>query len=121
MNVAQQLNIMDAIREGESLKQQGLLRAIEHADKTSPQWSQRAYNVAVEYVKSQLRSGENFKTEDIRIWAYLSDKIHRPPHERAWGAVCINMAKEGLIEKIGLGSVTNPKAHGAIATLWKKK
>ena len=121
MNAAQQLNILDAIREGEALKQQGLMRAIDHADGVSPQWSQRAFNVAVEYVKNELRSGQQFKSEDIRIWAYFFNKIHRPPNERAWGAVCTNMAKQGLIEKIGLGSVTNPKAHGAIATLWRKK
>lgn len=121
MIAAHQLNILDLIREGEELKQQGLLRAIKHADKESPQWSQRAFNVAVEYVKNELRSGQQFKSEDIRIWAYRWDKIHRPPNERAWGAVCVSMAKQGLIEKIGLASVTNPKAHGAIATLWRKK
>jgi len=120
MNTATQLNIMDAIREGEILKKDGLLRAIEHADNVSPQWSQRAYNVAVEYVKNELMSGQNFKTEDIRNWAYYFNKIHKPPNERAWGAVSSNMARQGLIEKIGLGTVTNPKAHGAFATLWKK-
>ena len=121
MNAAHQLNILDLIREGEVLKQNGLLRAIDHADKVSPQWSQKAFNIAVEYVKNELRSGQQFKSEDIRIWAYRWDKIEKPPHERAWGGVCISMARQGLIEKIGLASVVNPKAHGAIATLWRKK
>ena len=116
-----QLDIMELIKEGQALKQEGLQRAIDHANGVSPQWSQKAFNVAVEFVKEELRSGQPFKTEDIRVWAYLNNKIEKPPNERAWGGVCGRMASQRLIEKIGSTSVTNPKAHGAIATLWKKK
>lgn len=116
----QQLNIIDAIREGEILRQQGMQTAIDHADAVTPQWSQQAFNVACEYVRENLRVGQTFKAEDIRIWAYLEDKIVKPPNERAWGGIAAKLAHHGLIEKAGSASVVNPKAHGAIATLWRK-
>lgn len=116
-----QMDILELIKEGQALREKGLQEAIDHANGVSPQWSQRAYNVAVDYVKNELQSGQPFKTEDIRVWAYLHDKLPKPPNERAWGGVCGRMAGNGLIEKIGNTTVVNPKAHGAIATLWKKK
>jgi hypothetical protein len=115
-----QLDISTAIADGERLKEDGMQRAIDHADavsEISPQWSQRAFNAAVQYVR-EFPSGHQFKTEDVRLWADKHNKIEQPPSDRAWGGVIVKLANQKLIYKVGHAVVNNPNAHRCFATLW---
>lgn len=119
----QQSDILSAIADGERMKAEGMQRAIDHADAVSevtPQWSQRAFNTAVEYVRDHP-AGFQFKTEDVRLWADIRNKIEQPPSDRAWGGVILKLAKQKLIYKVGHAVVTNPNAHRCFATLWAIK
>lgn len=114
-----QLNILDAIREGQQLKEQGIKKALDHADVAFPSWTERAYSVLIDYLNDP-NSNSKFKAEDIRLWAKLKDKIEDPPSKRAWGGIILRAKYNGLIQSCGITNVVNPKAHRANCTLWQK-
>lgn len=107
------------IEEGCRRRDAGIKQAKEHADAVSPQWSQRAYNLFVTWLKEQ-RPRKNFKGEDFRIFLELGELIERPPNDRAYGSIMQKAAKCGLIKKVGYTTTVNPKAHNTPCTLWEK-
>lgn len=117
MNV-QQLNIMDAIREGEILRDAGILQAQENADKKSPRWSEKVYELFTEWAVKK-GSGHRFKTEDFRLSVELTGKVSKPPSRRAYGSIAVKAVKAGLIKKVGYAQVSNPLAHRANCVLWQ--
>lgn len=114
-----QLEIFNLVTEGQRLRDEGIQRAIEHADRENAGWSNRAANLFIEYM-GLYGKGHRFKTEDVRIYGKLNDKIEEPPSNRAWGSVARKIVASGLIKSAGQATVTNPKAHCAFATLWEK-
>lgn len=113
-----QTNILDAIAEGERLKDQGIQLAADHADAVTEEWSFKAYKAGLQFI---IEHGleTSFMVEDLRMWCYRRKIIPRPPSDRAWGKVILNLRKAGLIVSNGFTQVTNPKAHRTPATLWK--
>lgn len=114
-----QLNFLDAIAEGERLRDRGMQRAVDHADKETPQWSVKAYNLFLTWLK-EGRPRKHFKGEDFRIYCELGELIEKPPSDRAYGSIMIRAAKAGLIKKIGHATTVNPKAHRCFCSLWEK-
>lgn len=100
---------------GITLRDEGMERAITHADMASLNWSDRAFLFLYKYAKSH----STFSGEQVREAS--KDKLEAPPHLRAWGGVIMSAAKRGVIEKIGYIQVENPLAHKANAALWKSK
>lgn len=114
-----QTNIMDLIAEGERLKQEGLERAVDHAERVVPEWKEIAWDFFQKWL-TRIPSGLKFKMEDFRTWAECHD-MPSPPSKRAIGFIPLKAVKEGLIKKCGLTSVTlNPKAHGCFCSQWQK-
>lgn len=99
--------------EGQILRDEGIKMSVENADKTIKNWSEKAYDFFINYIKDK----EFFMTEDVRVAS--EDLLETPPSNRAWGAVTVRAKKEGLIESAGFSAVKNPKAHSTPATLWK--
>lgn len=97
----------------DDLAQDGMDRAVGHANRTSPEWSQRAFEILTSYASIHFE----FMTEDVRNWA---EKLGLPqaPSARAWGAVAIRASRENVIRKEGYRKTQNPLAHGTPATLW---
>lgn len=114
--MTQQLDILTAIEEGEKLKEQGMERALESAEKVDPFWRVKALDIVKEFLNNH--EGE-FLTEDIRAYAALKD-FPLPPSARAWGGVINKAAFDGLIKKVRVDMVTNPKAHRCFANVWIK-
>jgi hypothetical protein len=110
--------VMELAEEGQRLRDEGMQKAVDHANAVSPEWSKRAVNVFQTYV-SLLRSGATFKTEDVRVWANLNNRIDTPPHARAWGGIAARASKLGIIKKIGYTQTVNPKSHSATCALWE--
>ena len=98
---------------GEQLRDQGIERAVTHADKEIPNWQETAFRFLRHYIKTH----KEFLAEDVRETSTF--EVPEPPSNRAWGAVMVRAVKEGLIEKNGYKKVSNPLAHKTPATLWK--
>lgn len=105
---------------GQKNKIRGMTKALNHANlKNSGDWGERAYNVALMYIKDKP-IGFHFMFEDVRNWAEVSKLIETPPSKRAWGSIPIRLAKNKFIIKSGLGIVKNPNANKCYANMWKK-
>jgi hypothetical protein len=101
---------------GEELRDGGIKVAVDHADQKHEDWSDRAYEVLKNYVKSHMGS---FLCEHVREYAAHNSDLPEPPTSRAWGGVFLRAARtEKIIRCIGTAKVNNPKAHKANASLW---
>ena len=98
---------------GKELRDKGIQRAINHAEREEPNWQQQALAYLMRY------PGKRFQAEDVRLWAY-ENGLTPAPHDRAWGAVIIYAKKHGIIRFYGYKNVKNPKAHSTPASVWDK-
>lgn len=105
-----QLDILSAIEE----KNKGIEKAISHANAVSDQWSERAYQFLLKFLN--VHRGP-FQAEEFRSYCALMD-FELPPHARAFGGIMLKANKAGLIKKVGVKEVRNPKAHRCFSTLW---
>lgn len=95
------------------LRDKGMQRAVEHADRVEDGWGQVAYSAVRQFLVRQppFRS---FTTEDVREWA----KLKEPPDRRAWGAVMVRAVRGGLIHKVGYRPHRDPSRHKGVSTVW---
>ncbi len=100
---------------GRTLRDQGIQRALNHANQAKKNWQEMAFRFLVEYA----RQHDEFSGEEVREASRGS--VPEPPSLRAWGWPLIRAAKEGIIEQIGYVQVKNPAAHRANAALWRSK
>jgi hypothetical protein len=90
----------------------GIQRAVDHANYTNDGWSDAAYSFFLSYITRH----QSFMTEEVRAASY--GIVPEPPSLRAWGAVIVRAAREGLIRRIGYQQVKNANAHMTPAALW---
>ncbi len=100
-------------QSGEYLRDVGITKAIDNADKKHENWSDLAY----EFLRGYIEQHSEFMAEDLR--AASTGTIPDPPSLRAWGGVIVRAVKEGLISRKEFRNVQNPKAHRTPATLWE--
>jgi hypothetical protein len=101
---------------GTFLRDQGMERATQHADRVSAAWSHLAYEGLLAYVK-QRPTSMPFTTEDVRA----AVRIAEPPDRRAWGAVVARAARAGVIRRVGYRQHSDPIRHRGISTVWEPK
>ena len=98
----------------ETLRDAGILEAVEHADAVTPRWSERAFDALVDFLRAP-RAG--FMAEDVR--AYAENRgLPVPPDPRAWGGVFQPAARAGLIQKAGYDTSRNAHAHLRPTQVW---
>ena len=98
------------------LRDDGMERAILHANNVNLNWSEKAYKMLEEYVRM---SKDNFLAEDFRAFATKCG-LEEPPSKRAFGGIIGKASKRKLIEWCGYRKVKNPKAHLTPANLWRR-
>lgn len=103
---------------GETLKEKGMAKALANANRVETGWSERAYALLLQFL-SGLTTDRRFMTEQFRKFAYEKG-LPAPPSERAHGSIMLRAARAGLIVRIGFAKVTNPKAHQATGSVWRK-
>lgn len=109
--IQQQLDITFARKA----RDKGIKKAVDHADQVNPSWSQIAYGHFRTYVAQQKGP---FLIEEFREW--VKDLIDTPPSLRAFGALTMKAAREGLIRQVGFAKVRNERAHMANVAVWRK-
>ena len=105
----------DYFKEGIRKRDEGMARALAHAEDVEEDWSKKALRFVYQYAKTH----DEFTGEMIRNAS--SDLVPRPPHLRSWGAIIVKAVKAGWIRQIGFTHVINPKAHRANAALWRSQ
>lgn len=96
-------------------RDEGIARAVDHADAVAPKWSDRAYDFLTAY----LRANERLTSEDVREAA--QGIVPAPPSLRAWGGVFQRAARAGLIERAGYDTARDPKVHMNVVTVWRSR
>ena len=97
--------------EGTEARNKGIKKAINTAERKTPNWA----DVAYDFLKVYIRTHNVFMVEDVR----KASTGYVPTAGRAWGGIVLRAAKMGLIEKHGMDKVKNPKAHCANANVWR--
>lgn len=110
--------ILSERNDGTAGRDKGMRQALNHAERETPAWGDRAYEALKSFL--DYHPSEYFFGENVREWASEQELVPDPPHARAWGGVIAKAARSGLIEKQGIGQVSNPKAHKANAAIWRK-
>lgn len=81
---------------GAELRDDGMDRAVKHADRVERTWSECAYTFLLEYAR---RCG-SFTAEDVRKDAEANG-VTAPPDPRAWGGIMMRAARANVIVSTG--------------------
>lgn len=103
-------DVMTQLELGAQLRDEGIQRAVDHADREKPKWSDLAY-------QALLGMRGEFTSEDVRIQAEY-DGLPKPPDARAWGGVVKRALKAGHIRFLRYGKSCNPFAHQRPVSVW---
>lgn len=99
------------------LTDQGIQRALDHANNSDINWSDKAYKLFELYLKTHPK---DFLNEDFREFAAKMG-LPEPPSLRAYGGIIRKAKTAGIIIRCGFRSVKNPKAHLTPASVWRRK
>lgn len=64
------------------------------------------------------KAGERMTVERIRQFAEERG-LPKPPDKRAWGAIAQQLAKAGLLRKVGWTTATDPRVHCNPISQWE--
>lgn len=95
--------------------QAGAKAAALHAEKVSPEWTERARDYFLLYGRMHR---DGFMTEDVREWAKRFG-FEDPPDNRAWGYIAKALNREGQIQACGYAKQRSTTCHGSPKTVWK--
>lgn len=93
-------------------RDEGMTRALEHAERVSPEWKHQAYNFLITYAKTH----SEFISEDVGD-AHDAAGYPQPPTRRAWGSLYTKAAREGYITQCGLGR--SRLRHASVCPRWR--
>jgi len=96
----------------------GMTRAIDHANRKSPDWEASAFHFLMHYARLPRLRGQPFLIEDAREWAY-EQGLERPPDGRAWGAVTRYAAAERHLVRVGFANARS--SNNSPKVLWALK
>lgn len=105
--------------QAEMFRDDGIKRAVDHADKVHESWSDKAFDLLKDYV-SLIGKDSQCTSEMVRHYAE-SHGLPHPPDKRAWGAVMLKAARANLLFKKGWTTATDPKVHCNPVSLWGVK
>lgn len=104
--------------ESSRARDEGIERAKDHADEVSKDWSERAYQMLIDWLKG-WPAGFRFQIEGFRKVAQIRG-LPDPPTARAFGSLAVRARKEGLIISNGPKPTTGKTAHRCYSNEWQK-
>lgn len=93
----------------------GIRRAVQHADAVTPRWADLAYD----FLQRHLLTVPTLTSEQARQAA--QGIVPEPPSLRAWGGPFSRAARAGLIERAGYDTARDPKVHCNVVTVWRSR
>jgi len=100
--------------QARELRDEGMQRAIEHAEADVPGWANLAYLFLCKYAKENRQ----FTSFDLRVAAREWGLV-MPPTDKAFGSVFTKAAKNGVIRKAGYRA--HPERHASPTVLWESQ
>lgn len=97
-----------------ALRDQGMQRALEHAEEDVKHWGDLAYTFLVSWCRTQA---DLFTGEDITD-ASKDRKLIQPATDKAWGQVIRRAARRGIIVKVDNEGVRS-KGHTSPCPRWR--
>lgn len=101
-------------RLGRDLGHAAAEAAARHADRVSPEWSDRALDMLRRYCEQHAE----VMSEDVRQFAE-GKGLAKPPEQRAWGNVMRRGKAAGFIEHAGWATAKDPRVHANPVGKWK--
>lgn len=95
-------------------RDEGMARALAHAESDHPKWGE----VALEFARRYAQNNEFFPWYFVTMKADLDNSFPAPANEKAWGSVTTMAIKRGIIVDSGK-TMPHPRRHGVKATVWK--
>ena len=103
-----------AIDFARAARDEGISRAVDHAESDSPGWGELAFRYIQLY--AQQHRGERFIGRDI-VLASKAYGLIQPPTDKAWGGPMQKAAKRGVLRKVG--TAPDPNRHCNPVPLWE--
>lgn len=100
----------------QDLANDGMARAVEHADAVEGDWSERAYQMLLDYALNHFE----FMTENVRVWAHERG-LPTPPDGRAWGAITVRAVRDKIIIRDRYQFTRIPPAHSTPRPVWRSQ
>lgn len=97
------------------LANEGMARAVEHADRAEPSWSTQALTIFWNYAAAN----PEFMAEDVRTFAHKILDLPEPPDPRAWGAVVNNAVRRGIVVRDRYETIKIPPSHARPMPVWR--
>ena len=96
--------------------QEGIDRAVAHAERDVPGWS----DVAYEFIRlhAMQNRGKRFTGYEI-VQAALAYGVPKPPTDKAFGGPLQRAARAQVLRKVGGVPDPNPERHGSMVPLWE--
>lgn len=95
--------------------EEGMGRALDRAERQTPQWGELAYQRIVAYAKKH----ERFCGWMVVKATALDPTFPAPPNEKAWGGPMQRAARAKVIERVG--TAKDPNRHGNPIPLWASR
>lgn len=102
------------LKSGAELMKEGMERAVAHAEREEPGWSDRALATLTDYA----RSHQFFATEGVVSYAKVRG-LPPAPDARAWGGVVTRAKRRGIVIEDGYMASANPQAHLRPTRVWR--
>ena len=101
-------------RNEQAAMQDGIDKAVEHADAVEMGWSGQARAALNEFIRLHPTP---FTSADVIAYADETG-LPKPPDRRAWGSVFQKASRDGAIRKVGY--VPHPHRHLSPAVQWAR-
>jgi hypothetical protein len=113
-------NLLKMMNEptAKELGEQGMTRAVDHAERESPGWKDKCFDLFKEWL-SKVPVGHRFLMEDFNEWA-LENGLETPPSFNAFGHLPKRAAAKKLIHSTGVAVGKKKRGHGSWVCIWEK-
>jgi hypothetical protein len=107
---------LDLFEHAIAAAQDGIQRAVAHAEADHHGWTERA----LDFLREYARKNERFPGFFVTAASEKDRAFPQPKNEKAWGAIYRRAAREGVIIDSGK-TMKHPKRHGCPATIWRSR
>lgn len=105
----------DLVDLARQLRDEGIERAAQHADRVHGSWADQAYAAFVLYAAANMQ----FTTEDVRLHVESGGILPKPPDRRAWGSIATRAMRAGVVVRLGYVPGKDPSNHMGPRSLWR--